>query len=104
MMVFWTASEEDFCNWTKAFREICDDRIAYRSRTPVSPIASDVPLPELTESNYFVGTVYMCLLPNEYTITDILALETDREGPAQGTPSQKNDKNIKSTRNGSKDH
>ena len=37
---------------------------------------SEVPLPIQADSNYFVATVYLCLLPKEITITDITGIHT----------------------------
>ena len=43
---------------------------------PISPIARDVPLPKVTDDNYFVANVYLCLLPDAFVHTDINLLES----------------------------
>ena len=48
------------------------------SKLILSPSGADVPLPELTDSNYLVTTIYMCLLPESFVRTNIEQLETAR--------------------------
>ena len=38
-----------------------------------------MPIPEQNEQNYFVATIYLCLLPADMTQTDINGIKTDRQ-------------------------
>ena len=74
MILLWAANLNDLYTWTDAFREMKGD-MPKHSKLIASPKNEEVPLPELSDFNYFVGTLYMCLLPENLTRTDINRLE-----------------------------
>ena len=74
MILLWAANLNDLYTWTDAFREMKGD-MPKHSKLIASPKNEEVPLPELLDFNYFVGTLYMCLLPENLTRTDINRLE-----------------------------
>ena len=77
MSVLWASSELDHITWTDAFRELMPEAIRSKS-------SDGLPLiPALTDQNYFVATVYMCLLPEDLLNTDIDQLESHRSSAGQ---------------------
>ena len=65
--LLWAASEIDYVTWVKAFTELkWSNRQMVASKLIMSPISSDTPLPEVTDSNYFIAKVYLCLLPESF--------------------------------------
>ena len=74
IFVLKAAYEMDLITWTDAFRSMIPAKLRGRDQA-----FEHFPfLPELTDANYFVATVYMCLLPEKLLNTDIDALESHR--------------------------
>ena len=76
MILLWAANLNDLYTWTDAFRELKGD-MPKHSKLIASPKSEEVPLPELSDFNYFVGTLYLCLLPEQFIRTDIQQLDKD---------------------------
>ena len=61
------------------------------SKLIASPKNVEIPLPELSDFNYFVATLYLSLLPEQFVRTDINQLETeDREEENSGAANADN--------------
>lgn len=85
LMVLWACSQRDFQFWTDAFIELKSNRsrenqatAKTKSNLTLSQIDNTIPLPEVSDSNYFVANIYLCLLPEDRVKTDIDNLETTR--------------------------
>ena len=66
LMVLWAASRSDFTQWTKAFKALLTWQTPDSYEFVMSPKGADLPIPELTNDNYFVAALYLCLLPEQY--------------------------------------
>lgn len=77
MMVLWAATKDDLQEWINGFTDtIIDDENGHRPDMVIN--AENTPIPELNNKNYFVATIYMCLLPEELLRTDLDMLMTSR--------------------------
>ena len=63
----------DLCVWCDAFKSCMTASLRKNNESGGLPL-----IPELSDKNYFVATVYMCLLPEHLLNTDIDALESHR--------------------------
>lgn len=66
--LLWAASQVDYNLWTNSFLKLKEnnqmENLAYEA-------AKQFPTPVLNTSNYFVATIYMCLIPsNEFAVED----------------------------------
>ena len=82
MILLWAANFNDLYTWTDAFREMKGD-LPKHSKVLASPKNTEIPIPELSDFNYFVATLYLRLVPEQYTRTDISRLESDSDNNTQ---------------------
>ena len=69
IQMLFASNEYDFVTWTEAFKKM----------EIINTARDDVPFPKQSDENYFIATIYLCLLPPELTKLDMQSIKTDRK-------------------------